>query len=418
MSTDRQRNLDANSVPDSPGHAADPLRTTRFKTLVSGWTLANVADSLLTIILAVWVVDLTDNAALGGIALAVMGLPACAAPFLGHLIDRVSRRKCLVFAYLIGAFSLLPLLAVSSSSHVWMIFLATAVYSCISYVTSSCQSGILKDNVPEAHLGRANGMLSSVDQSLRMIMPFVGAGVYTAFGMTPLISVSAATFFCAASIFAAIQLHETPSAIEERSVLASLLAGFRHLFSRQPLSALSWSILFSMAALGVVNGVAFAAFEQLKIPAAWAGPLLVGQGIGGVVAGFVVSRMMDRFGRVLVYGVGITALGVSLVPLITGPVILLAASQLLVGFCATVAIVAFVTECQVSTPSQLQGRVSSAGLLIRNFPSAIVAMSTAAATTWVDYRLLLGGTIGLLIASGLVPVYLPKVTLSRRQDSR
>lgn len=408
MSPEKTGEFEPDAALQRTDQISDPLRTRRFTALVCGWTLANVADSLLTIILAVWVVDLTGNAAWGGVALAVMGLPACAAPFLGHLIDRYSRRKCLVVAYLIGAFSLLPLFAVTSGTQIWVVFVAATVYSCLSYVTGSCQSGILKDTLPEEHLGRANGVLSSIDQTLRMTMPFVGAGAYTLFGMVPMIAVSVATFLCAAIVFALVRLPEATVVVKDGSLVASLLAGFRHLFSSPPLPVLSWSILVSMAALGVVNGVVFAAFQHLGIPAAWAGPLMVGQGVGGVIAGFLVARLMDRFGRVVVYGVGMCILGFGLVPFVTGPVVLLAVSQLVVGFSASLAVVAFVTECQVSTPNHLQGRVAAAGQVIRNFPSAIVAMSAAAATTWVDYRLLLGGTIVVLLAAGIVPVCLTR----------
>ena len=55
---------------DAPGAEAaavgqrDPreaLRTPVFRTLTAGWALTNFADSLLTLILAVWVNDLTGN---------------------------------------------------------------------------------------------------------------------------------------------------------------------------------------------------------------------------------------------------------------------------------------------------------------------------------------------------------------------
>lgn len=395
----------ASHTPDEPLNTTSPLRTRRFATLVSGWTLANVSDSLLTIILAAWVVDLTGNPALGGVAFAMMGLPAFAAPFLGYVVDRTSRRKVLVVAYSIGALCVLPLLLVSSKQQVWIVFLVTVIYSCISYVTSSCQSGILKDALPTDALGRANGVLSSVDQTLRMGMPFAGAAIYAVFGIVPLIVVSSTTFFCAAAVFASVRLNETSLFPDKSSVVANLLAGFRHLFSTKPLNILSWSVLVAMASLGVVNGVVFAALQQLGIPAAWAGPLTVGQGIGGIFAGFLVSRLMDRFGRPTVYGVGIATLGFGLVPFATGPVFLLAASQLVVGFSATVALVAYVTECQVLTPNQLQGRVSAAGQAIRNLPSVFTTLLAAGATAWIDYRILLLGTVGVLVTAGTLPAY-------------
>lgn len=380
--------------------ASSPLRTPLFRALVVGWSAANFADSLLTIILAVWVYDLTGSTALGGLTFAMIGIPALAAPFLGYVIDRVSRRQALVVAYATGALWLLPLLLVDSAQDVWVVYVVSVIYAGVSYITGACQSGLLKDTVPEAHLGKANGILTTIDQALRMALPLIGAGVYSLVGMTPLVLISALSFLVAAIIFVCLRIQESPADAmgPERG---AMLAGFRFLFSQKPLAFLAWGQFASMAALGIVNGVVFALFHNLGISPEWMGPLVVFQGVGGVVAGMIVPRMMDKYGRVRVFAVSLIALGVALVPMMLQSIALLAVTQIIVGAAVIGSIVAYVTERQVAAPDRMQGRVAAASQVALNIPSVIVTAISAALTAWIDYRFHVAVMIAVILLSGL-----------------
>ncbi len=110
------------------GHAGRAPRATLPPALGRvGFT--NFADSVLAIILAVWVKDLTGSNGAAGLVFAALGLPALASPFLGQLADRVSRRRMLVATYLVGAVVLLALLLVRGPGQVWLVLLVTVVYS-------------------------------------------------------------------------------------------------------------------------------------------------------------------------------------------------------------------------------------------------------------------------------------------------
>lgn len=390
-----------------PGDPARYLRTSLFRTLVLGWTLANVADSLLTLLMAVWVADLTGSNALGGATFALLGLPALASPFLGHLADRVSRRLMLVVAYVVGALGLVPLFWVTRPEQVWVVFASTLVYSAIAYVTGACQSGILKDLLPDDALGHANGRLSMIDQVLRVALPVLGAAVYALVGVVPLVAVAITGFVGAAVVFGLVRVRESRfEDVPGESYLVATAAGFRHLFGTQPLGAMTWNAVVVFASTGIVNAVVFAVLDGLGLPAAWLGPLVVLQGVAGFVAGAVTPRLMARFGRPRVYALGIVAVGVSLVPLVLGWVIPAVLSQALLGFGLTAAIIAWITERQVRTPDRLQGRVAAAGHLVNNLPGTVVTAIGAGLLAVVDYRLLVLVNAVVVIAAGLVALRL------------
>jgi MFS family permease len=398
--------------PGRPGPSAhdDParhLRTPVFRTLVVGWTLANVADSLLTLLMAVWVADLTGSNALGGLTFALLGLPALASPFLGHLADRMSRRRMLVVAYVVGALGLVPLCWVTEPDQVWVVFGSTLVYAGVAYVTGACQSGILKDLLPDEALGHANGRLSMIDQVLRVALPPLGAAVYVLVGMLPLVAVAIAGFVSAAAVFCLVRVGESRTVDPSgESYLVAVTAGFRHLFGTRPLGGMTWNAVLVFASTGLVNAVVFAVLDGLGLPAAWLGPLVVLQGVAGFVAGAVVPRLMLRYGRSRVYALGVLATGVALVPLLFGWVVPVVAAQALLGFGVTTAIIAWTTERQVRTPDRLQGRVAAAGHLVNNLPGTVVTAVGAGLLAFVDYRLLVLANVLLVVGAGLVALRL------------
>ncbi len=392
--------------------SAAELRTPAFRWLTVGWVLTNIADSLLMLLLAVWVKDLTGSNAAAGITFALFGVPALAAPVLGHVADRVSRRRMMIVTYVIGAATLLPLFAVRDAGQIWLIYLVTVVYSAIGYSTAAAQSGILRDLLPDDALGPANGRFTMVDQALRVIMPVLGAAVYAGIGMTPLIVAAMVGFLGAAGALARVRLVETPPtpADQRQGILTELAAGFRHLADTPPLGAQSITLTVVFGALGLLNAIVFAILEAFGIPSAMLGPVLVAQGLAGALGGALAPRIMRRIGRPSTIAIGVAALVVGHLPL-AGTVLWLALAGIaLLGFGITLAIVAFVTERQVRTPAVLQGRVASATNVLFNLPSVAFTAVGAGLLGIVDYRVLVIGSAAAALAC------LPLVLRSHRPE--
>lgn len=379
------------------------LRTAQFRTLTAGWALTNFADSVLVLILAVWVTDLTGSAALGGVTFAALGVPALAAPFLGRLADRVSRRRMLVWTYAAGALVLVPLLAVSRAEHVWMVYLVTVLYATIAYVTAACQSGLLKDLLPDEALGHANGRLAAIDQVFRIAMPVLGAAVYAWIGPVPLVVAAMMAFVGSAAVFAVVRITESqPHGVVPTGFWAEATEGFRYLVSTPPLGRMTTAILWAMAAVGLVNAVAFAILEHLGLEAALLGPLTTLQGVAGLAAGLVVGRLMVRFGRPRVFSLGLVGLALGLVPLAGSWVLPAVLGMGVIGFTATSAVVAYVTERQVLTPTRMQGRVGAASHVVLNLPGVLVTLAGAAALAVVDHRVLVAVNVAVCLVCGLL----------------
>jgi len=388
------------------GPAAEPdvraqLRTPTFRRLTVAWWGTNIADSILVLILAVWVLDLTGSAAAGGATFAALGIPALAAPFLGQLADRVSRRRMLVVVYLAGAAVLAPLFAVRDGGQVWLVYLVTVAYATVAYATGAAQSGLLRDLFTDAALGHANSRLSVIDQVCRIVMPVVGAAVYAAVGPLPLVGIAIAGFIVAAVIVAVLRVAETPPAGQRQPMRTEIVAGFAQLWAARPLRELTIVITVAIAVTGLFNGFAFVILEGFGLPPEMLGPVTVVQGVFGLLAGFGAPRLMERWGRVRVVAVGLAVMGVG-VALLAGTWLPMAfAGMALIGLGVTAAIVAYITERQIATPARLQGRTATAAMLVLNFPQVPFTLVGAALVTVLDRGVAVAATGVVCLVAGL-----------------
>ncbi|WP_345752677.1 MFS transporter [Microbacterium rhizophilus] len=384
------------------------LRTPLFAWIVAGWALANVADSLLAVILAVWVVELTGEAALGGLLFAVFGVPALFSPLLGRLADRVSRRRMLWVTYVIGAAGLAPLLLVRDASQAWWIFAATVLYAGVSYGTAGCRGGILRDLLADEDLGSANSILQTIDQVLRLGLPFAAAGVYLWTGPLPIVAAAIAGFAGAAIVFASLRFAESPVEDDDDPFWRSVTAGFRHVARTRPLNRMTVVLVLLSSTAAFTSSVGFAVLERMGVEPAWMGPIEAMSGLGGLLAGVSAAWLMRRIGRprVLAAGAGIMVVGVA--PMLGDGVWLLAAGLAVLGFGVTAAVIAYVTESHVSTPSRLQGRVGTSVNMLLQLPSVVITAAGAAALGVVDARVIVGCGIAMCVAATVVAASTPQ----------
>lgn len=398
---------EADAKPGTSPEVRAALRSPAFTRLTIAWGFTNFADSALALILAVWVKDLTGSDAMAGVLLAMFGLPALVSPLLGQLVDRVSRRRFMVVVYVVGAVSLLPLLAVHDVSRVWIVYAVTVLYATIGYATASAQSGLIRDMMPDAALAAANGRLTSIDQLFRLAMPLVGAGVYVATGPHALVVAAAAAFLCGAVFIAAIRLVETPpTAAEDREPFRrEVLAGFRHIAASPVLARITLAIAVAIGVIGTLNTTNFASIEQgLGRGPSTLAVLASIQGVASVAAGLTAARVVARLGTSRTVALGLATAAVSIVPLAGTSMAAMAVGLLLAGAGITWAVVGFVTERQLCTPGPLQGRVSAATHLITNLPQTVMTVVAAAIIGVVDYRIMVLTTAVIVLASAALPL--------------
>jgi MFS family permease len=381
------------------------LRVRAFRRLTLVWALINLADSTLFLTLAIWVKDLTGNDSAAGLVLAALALPALLAPLTGNLADRVSRRRLVIAAGLVAGTTVLTLLGVRGPGQLWLIYLVTIAYATIGYVIAAAQSGLLKDLLPVDHLAAANGLLTTIDQGLRLITPLIGAGIYVLAGMDAVVGLTAALFALAAAGMTTVRLTETPRTPdgERERFWREATAGFRHLRRTTPLGRLTIALAIAIGATGITNTTNFAAIER----GLGAGPELLGilasaQGVGAIAGGLTAAAVIGRLGEQVTAGIGLALVAAGIATTIGTSVALVCVGLVAAGIGVSWAVVAFATVKQRLTPPTLQGRVSAASSMAYNVPQMTATLLAAAVILAVDYRILIAVTVFAVLAAAAV----------------
>lgn len=377
-----------------------------FRRLVVGWGFSNFGDSVLYLTLAIWAKDMTGRDSAAGLVFLFLGLPFFLAPLAGFLADRMSRRRLAAAANLVGAVLVMGLWSVQNEADIWIIYLVTFGYGLITYVTSAAGSGLVRDLLPDELLASGNGILSTIDQGLRLVSPLIGAGSYTIWGGQAIAMLTATMLVLASIVISTVTITETPPSAREgrESFWAETTAGFSHIRQSPTLTRITVSMAAAFMITGLANITIFAAIEQgLNKGPEWFGVFAAIQGggavLGGISAAALIARIEERgaiTASLVVLGAGLAMPAVSWLPVFV-------VAAFLIGLAIPSIVVGFTTICQRLTPATLQGRVSAARNMALNGPQTIGTAVGAALISIVDYRILMLG-MGAGIACCAIPM--------------
>ncbi|WP_396655207.1 MFS transporter [Microbacterium sp.] len=383
-------------------------RAPGFRRLASAWVFTNLADSALFLMAAVWVKELTGSDVAGAFVFVALGLPAVLAPFLGMLADRLPRKRLLVASNLVLVPVILTLLLVGSAESVWIVYAAIFVYSSCGYLTGAAQSGIIRSMLSDDQLAPGNGILSTIDNALRLVSPLIGTALYVWIGPQAVVALTAGCFAVAAAILTALPVGSTAPERGEtvrsgvRGYLRELGAGFEHLYRVRPLRMLTIAIAIAFGATGILNIAVFAVLDAMSVDPAVLGLLMPLQGIGAVVGGLLSGFIVTRMGEARAAALGMLLVAVGTVPLLGTSVWFAGAGMVVMGLGIPIVVVAFVTLRQRATPDELQGRASAAGNVMFNLPQTAISIVGAGLLVAIDYRVLLAVTIAAVLAGGVI----------------
>lgn len=376
------------------------LTVPAFRRLTVAWTFSNFGDSALYLTLAIWVKDLTGSDAKAGLVFLFLGLPAFLAPLAGHVADRLPRRRLVAVVNVVAAGAVLTLVAVDRPGDLWIIYAVTFAYGLLTYVTSSCASGLIRDLLPDEHLAGANGLLQTIDQGLRLLSPLAGAGLYAAFGGPALAALTASTLVIAAGIVMTVRMRESgPTPHDERGTFwDEFTAGMRHIRRTPQLFTITAILSIAVGITGFSNSAVFAVIDEgLGRDSTFFGVLASVQGAGAVLGGIAAATVVTRIGERVALSVSLAFLGGALALAVVANTAVVLVAIFAVGLSIPLAFVTFATIRQRLTPPQLQGRVSAAANLALNGPQTFGTAGGAALISVVDYRVLL---IGMAIVVG------------------
>ena len=371
-----------------------------FTRLFAGMTTSMFGDSVMLLVLSIWVKTLTGSNGAAGLTFFWMVVPALFAPLFGMFIDRVKRKPLLVWGNLISALIVLPLLVVQDAGDVWIVYVVAFLYGISFVVLPAGLNGLLKELMPDDLLVEANSSLQTTKEGFRLIGPLVGAALFSMFGGGVVALVDAVSFLVAALIIASIPLQEKAPERIEQHWWHEMTGGIKHLAHEPVLKHVLVAFALMLIVIGFTEASIYALLDFFGKPPTFAGVVVTVQGVGAIVGGLTTSRWVRRLGEAGTVTVGMALLAVGLaVVALTSTLWVTLAAVVVLGYALPLMFIAFMTMLQRLTPHALMGRVSAAVETVMGTPQAVSLAIGALLVTVLDFHVIFAIMAGFTCAS-------------------
>jgi MFS family permease len=231
-----------------------------FRLLWLAQTTSLIGDRLVTVALALYVIDLTGSATDLGIVLAAGAVPMVGLLLIGGVwADRLPRHRLMVFTDLVrfGLHALLAVLIALGGPPIWVIAVIEALFGSAEAFFRPAVTGLVPQTVPEHELQEANALMQLIDNFSHFVGPALATALVVSVGFAAAFAVDAATFL--------VRMRPRERAgsegrLERReSVRESIRQGFHEVRSRQwvwvPLAAFCLAVFLCLAPSYVLGPV-------------------------------------------------------------------------------------------------------------------------------------------------------------------
>jgi predicted MFS family arabinose efflux permease len=351
-------------------------RAPDLRWLLGAGLVSLTGDWLLSVGLAYSVYALTGSTLASAASLLSAFVPQVLVGSLaGVFVDRWDRKRTMVVTNLLMALGLLPLLVVSGADRIWVVYVVLAVQSCVEVFFAPAEQAFLPRLVVDADLVAANGLNGQIRNVARLVGSGLGGVVAAAGGIRAIAVADAVTFLVAALLVTRIRTagRRTDGAGETRDVVrgrvAALVdewrAGYHTATSNPVLSTLMIALLITSTGEGIM-GTLFAPYVRHVLHGSGEvyGVITGVQAIGGVLGGFLVAVLAERWSPVTMVWVGSIVFGLVDLAIFLYPVLWVvpwpaAVGMVLVGFPGAVLVAGTMTLLQRNTTDERRGRVFS-----------------------------------------------------------
>lgn len=360
-----------------------------FRRLFGGAAATLAGDSVLLLVLSIWVKDLTGSSAAAGFTFFWLVLPSVFAPVLGWLVDRCPRRGFLFWGNLASTLTVAPLFVVNDSGDLWILYAAAFGYGMSFVMLPAAMNGMLKLILADDELVDGNGVIGTTKEALRIGGPIAGAGLYTVAGPHTVVAVNIAMYVLAAVIIRGVRVTGDVVESTSGSTKESLLIGVRHVRADPMLKHPLVGGALALIVFGFTESAMYAVTDAFERPAAFVGVIVMAQGVGAVAGGVTAAPIIRRLGEPAAIAVSLALFVIGTGMVAAAPTIeVVLAAVVPTGFGLPLMIIALMTLLQRRTPAAIMGRVSTAFDVVLGTPQTVSIAVGAGLVTLLDYRLI------------------------------
>lgn len=346
----------------------------------------------------------------------------------GVVVDRLDRRRVMVWADL-GRFSVLIALAVliltAQVNLVWLVLAAFLLGIGQVFFDLAAQSAVpgFVSRDPRS-LATANGRIVAAESNGEdFVGPPLGSALFGVWNILPFAG-NALSFAASGLLIFSIRADAKPKKTSEaprKSMFSEIVEGIRWLFGNRTLRALATvSCLGNVAATAQFAMLALLAKEVLELPDFGFGLLLTATAVGATLGGLAAEAANKRFGPGTVMIVGKAGVGVAILVLGLVANVWVAATMMMVtGALMTAEKVVVSTLRQQIVPDELLGRVLSSSRLVVMIGGPVGAAlgGVLASAFAVQVSYVAGGVFLILVTLVFYPVLNNRALASAADES-
>ncbi len=384
------------------------LRNKAFLILWGGQIVSMLGDALFSLALMWWVVSETGS----GVAVAFVVLASSVprlllAPIVGVYVDRVDKRRMMLFAdTLLGVITLgMTMLFWRGHFSLPVIIAAAALLVAASSLDGPAYEATIPAIVGKNQLVRANSLMQTANSIIGLLAPALSGLVIAVAGVGVAILANSISFFFAAFTLLLISLPAQSRVIKQRAFGRDLRDGAKFILgNRLLLPMLLYAALINLSLAPISVSMPLLVTNVLR-----GGPQLLGlfgsfQSVGVLAASLLLSAkpaLLAATGKVMIFS--LIALGCFTVIIArakSAPHLLLGGAA--VGFALVVANVASRTIWQREVPEEYRGRAFTARDTVSG---ALRPMGQALAGPMVDTlgpMWLIAGAGALCVVGGIL----------------
>ena len=397
------------------------FRNRNFSLLWTGELVSTMGSALTSLAASIYIYRLTGSALSVGLMLMATAAPSLLVGlFAGVFVDRYDRKKIMIAADILRAILILLIPVLAPINVIWL-YVIVMLTSAIGQFFDPAHESILPEVASDEDLSAANALIA-ISSFGSTAVGFAAAGlIASAANINWAFYVDALTFIFSAICIYLIRVKPL-QAEEETSVavvVKNLRAGVRQLFSTPVLRSLFSVQVVVLISFGLSNTLLLPfALKALKATEFEYGLQEGLTSIGFVLASLLMAKVFDRLhaGAWLVIsfiGMGLIGIVYSFLESVPLAIALIAFS----GFFNAPSSIGRRVIVQRNTPPEMRGRVSSAFFVARDV-LFLIGMSAAGLADYIDVRLLYLSSALMLVAGGIVLLFLPELGQSRAQWKR
>lgn len=379
-----------------------------FNRLFSAFALIKLSDGLIAAASPLLALQLTRDPFLISLTGALYMLPwlLFAIP-VGTLLDRIDRRVALTVTALVRASmaSLLCSAIFFDFTTIWLLYVVIFVVGLCDVVSDTGLQSLIPTVLPHSKLERGNSRMQAADTVLAgFIGTPLGSLLFTLVAALPFLFNSIGFFLAALMVSAIPREMIAVSSLPKKERPAftdEMKAGISYLLNDKKLLRL----VLTTAALGMcftVSNATQALFlvDELGVPEAAFGTVLLSGGIGAVAGALFAAKISKRFGRGTALAAGITITTIfGLVQGFVPEVISLMISMAIAGFGVSLWNILLMSLYHALIPNEIFGRIHGTRRTLVWGLMPIGAM-IGGALAKIDLRTpyIVGGAISVVIA--------------------